>query len=381
MSERCALLTLGRLPVALEIARALRADGWRVVVADPLAWHLCRLSRAVARSVVVTAPAVDAARFREELLAIVRDEGVSLVVPVSEETLFVAGLHGRLPEGVTLACSSFESLLAMHDKWRFAERARELGLAVPETALASGEAGAALAAGGAHVVKPRLSCSGVGVRLRGAGGAIDTDVRDDGWIVQRRLGGASLCVAAFVVDGEARALVAYRSRLESGSVSVLFERVAVPDGVRGFVAGFVAASDHVGMIAFDFIADEGGDWHAIECNPRATSGLHLMARSTIVDGVLGRRGREALVPLGTRRQEAWSALATLQGRALRGRVSGAHWKRFATTRDVDWSGDDPWPFLGMVPANGALMWRALRARRSITEVTMADMGWYGTPSA
>ena len=119
---KTALITLGRLPVALEIARALHADGWRVVVAEPLRWHLCRTSRAVARCRIVTAPDVDAERYLDDLLGVVATESVSLVVPVSEEAVFVAGLHGRLPGGVALACPPQALLLELHDKWRFARR-------------------------------------------------------------------------------------------------------------------------------------------------------------------------------------------------------------------------------------------------------------------
>ena len=54
-----ALVTLGRLPKALDIARALQASGWRVIVAEPYARHLTGASRAVSRSFRVTAPTLD----------------------------------------------------------------------------------------------------------------------------------------------------------------------------------------------------------------------------------------------------------------------------------------------------------------------------------
>ena len=403
---KTALLTLGRLPVALEIARALHAAGWRVIVAEPLRWHLCRTSRAVARCRTVTAPDVDAERYLDDLLGVVGEEAVSLVVPVSEETMFVAALHDRLPEGVALACPPQAQLLALHDKWRFVERARELGLAVPETASASSEAGGRLAARGAHVLKPRLSCSGVGVFVRDEAASLADDERDDALIVQARLGGEPCCAAALAVDGRLVSLVTYRSLLEAGSVSVTFERIGAPAGVRAFVERFVMASGYGGMIAFDFIADADGRWHAIECNPRATSGVHLMCSGLLVDVLVrtanaGTSGAQveleprsppaigpvpesAAAPIGARRQEFWSALAEVEGRFLRSifarrneaRVTREHWRRLFTTRDVDWSRRDPLPFLLMAFSGLPLVWRAIRARRPITEVTMSDMGWH-----
>ena len=65
------LVTLGRLPKGLEIARALAGACCRVIVADPFAWHLTRLSRAVERSVRVAAPALDARAFRRDLLEVI----------------------------------------------------------------------------------------------------------------------------------------------------------------------------------------------------------------------------------------------------------------------------------------------------------------------
>ncbi|MEE4299565.1 MAG: hypothetical protein V2J24_08990, partial [Pseudomonadales bacterium] len=94
------LVTLGRLPKGLELARALAGAGCRVIVADPFGWHLTRLSRAVARSVRVTAPNDDAGAFQRDLLRIVAEEGVDRVVPVSEEIFHVAELRDALPEGV-----------------------------------------------------------------------------------------------------------------------------------------------------------------------------------------------------------------------------------------------------------------------------------------
>ena len=376
-----ALLTLGRLPVALEIARALHAEGWRVVVAEPLGLHLCRASRAVARCRTVTAPAVDAARYVEELARVAAEEDVSLVVPVSEETPHVAGLRGLLPGHVALACPPRALLLELHDKWRFAERARALGLAVPETALAGNPVAARIAATGPYVLKPRLSCSGVGVVLRAAAGGLDPALANDTAIVQRRLPGAACCALALAVAGRVRELAVYESLLDAGSVAVAFERVDPPDGVARFVATLVRETAWSGPIAFDFIADEDGRWCAIECNPRATSGLHLLPPGAVVDALLGRDpppgGHPPRTVPGARRQEFWSALIEVEGALLGGaRPAREDWTRLFATRDVDWSPRDPLPFLTMPLTGAPLLWRALRARRPVTEVTMADMGWY-----
>ena len=46
---------------------------------------------------------------------------------------------------------------------------------------------------------------------------------------------------------------------------------------RAWVETFVAREGYTGQIAFDFIETEAGVMYALECNPRATSGVHLLA--------------------------------------------------------------------------------------------------------
>ena len=114
------LLTLGRLPKALEIARALAGAGCRVIVAEPFRRHVCSPSRAVAKSIQVTAPSADTRAYLRDLKTIIATERVDLVVPVSEEAMHVAALAGDLPVGVRLACPPQPGLLALHDKLHFA---------------------------------------------------------------------------------------------------------------------------------------------------------------------------------------------------------------------------------------------------------------------
>ena len=143
------LLTLGRLPKALDIARSFASLGWRVIVADPFRTHLLAASRSVSQSVRVPAPAVDAGAYLAALAEIVDSAKVDLVVPISEEIMFVGLLRSRLPAHVQVLAMPPEALAAAHDKYAFARHAIDIGLTAPRTALASDpEAGEIGAAGG-----------------------------------------------------------------------------------------------------------------------------------------------------------------------------------------------------------------------------------------
>ena len=386
MERGTVLLTLGRLPVALELARSLRRLGWRTVVADPLRLHLCRFSNAVDRCARVRAPASDPDGFLDDLAELCERESARLVVPVSEEVPHVARLTDRAGFDVPVLCPAPDAVLALHDKHRFASWLDAAGLPAPATARADEPGAAELAARVDHAIKPRLSASGAGVTFGRAGDPLPT--RAATHLVQERLGPDALCTCTLASGGAPLATVAYRGTLLSGSVAVRFESVAVPDEVRRTIDACARAHAVSGAISFDFMADADGRWRAIECNPRATSGLHLMGPAALdralgrcVDGALGRDGIEPAaacveVEPGRRRQELWTSLTELQGRALRGRIDRSDWRAFARTPDVTWSRADPWPCLGMPLASAPLLWRAVRRRRPITEVTVDDVGWY-----
>ena len=76
MVARTALLTVGRFPKALTLARALHRNRVRVVVADPLKRQLCSVSRAVAKNYRVTAPNEDVVAWEQEILEIIERERI-----------------------------------------------------------------------------------------------------------------------------------------------------------------------------------------------------------------------------------------------------------------------------------------------------------------
>jgi len=373
--SRTVLLTLGRLPVALELARALNSHGWRVLVADPYAWHMCRLSRSVTQSFKVTAPATNEQRYLQELQEIIETEHVALVIPVSEETLFVSALKGRVPESVEIFCAEQATLLKLHDKFCFARFAAELALPVPATAVASEEAAFADILSRAFVVKPRLSCSGTGVRFGDAGDALEVSELNDRHVVQQRLSGDSCCSFSIAAGGKTLASVCYRSLLESGSVSVCFEQVAVPEGIRHFIDTIVQETSYSGMIAFDFIRSEAGVWCAIECNPRSTSGLHFIEHAVLLSSLIDRKVQPP-VSLAGARQEFWSCLSQVQGALLRGKFKKESWKKLFSTRDITLQLSDLKPFLLMTFVLAPQLYKSIRSGTALTEILMEDVGWY-----
>ena len=269
------LLTLGRLPKGLDVARSFARAGWRVVVAEPFAWHLSRVSAAVAKSWRVTAPNSDRQRYLDDIARIVAAEGVELVVPVSEEAMHVAGVKRALPPGVRFYGMDQQLLLAVHDKLNFALQAAAYDLPVPLSFRGDEPGAATLAAAQSVVVKPRFSCSGLGVTILQPGAILAGRDRTADCLVQAFVAGEVCSTFSLAHEGRVQTTVVYRGTVMSGTVAVAFERIDAPM-VATWVETFVRRSGWSGSIAFDVVVDAAGRVHGIECNPRMTSGVHFL---------------------------------------------------------------------------------------------------------
>lgn len=365
------LLTLGRLPKGLDIARSFHAAGWRVVVAEPFGWHLCALSRSVAKSFQVPAPNTDQAAYLDALLTLIDREGASLVVPISEETMHVAALGERLPDDVTLFTARSEDVLALHDKLQFAHGLEQAGIAAPKTALLGSAEAQGIANAAPTIVKDRWGASGSNVEFLEQHKKLP-DRRDA--LVQERLQGEEVSSFSIVHAGQVSITVVYRPVIRDGTVSTVFERINVPE-VDAYVDQVAQWSGHTGFLSLDLMID-GPDVTAFECNPRANSGIHFLETSDIARAIL----EPGFVPRfnrHTRMQQTYPTLTLLWGAIGKWPRYRQIGKALFSSRDVTWRLSDPLPFVLMTPATWPLLRQAVFEGRSLGEAAIHDIGWFG----
>lgn len=367
---RCVLLTLGRLPKGLDIARSFAAAGWRVIVADPHKRHVVGASRAVARSYRTPAPADAPNAYLNALRDIVAAEKVELIVPISEEILHVAALRERLAAEVRIFAMPQDVLLRLHDKLEFAVYAKSFGLTVPETAPACSSDAFQIASGGDYIVKLRRTCAGMGL-LRGKAGT--NPPQDEGAVVQRLVQGQEHSACALAQAGRVQGCAIYVGSLMSGTVAVGFRRVAHAL-IEDWIARFVDATQWTGFISFDFIVDDVGIPWALECNPRLTSGVHFFQTASIAPAILSSNAGLAFRE-EAQLQQMWACLTETQN-------SFGDWPRFRRnfrhlfgTRDVSWSLADPWPLVGMPWTAWTIIAKSRAQNVSFGEAASSDIVW------
>jgi predicted ATP-grasp superfamily ATP-dependent carboligase len=374
------LLTQGRLPKALELARSLHSFGCRVIVADPLRWHLCRPSRAVTACYQVPAPNTDLKAYLQELLLIVTKEQVRFILPVSEETLHVAHLHSMLPENVELLCQPRKQLMQLHHKLLFAHHARNIGLAVPPTFPDSSEPGRQLMASDDYVAKPACGYAGKGVRVCRAGQP--PVPANEPMLVQKYIKGDHISSLSLLQKGRQIFTVLYRPTVRSGTVAVCFQRVNHSQAVSAWIARYCRETRQSGFIGFDFIVDSSGSAWAIECNPRPTSGLHFIENTTLARALMvPAKAKGVAYKSHAHMQSAYLTLVETFSAWQRPRE---FWRRLGLlfkARDVVWSLNDPLPFLLMLPTSWEMVRPAIKTERTLLEIAQADIAWQPTPGA
>lgn len=375
------LITLGRLPKALDLVRGFAACGHRVIVAEPFRWHLCRPSHHVERSYQVTAPRQDSLRYRDDLLRIIDVEKVDWVVPVSEEIMHVATLHGHLPKQVTLFAPPLQVLLGLHDKLAFIRQAASYGLRVPTTYSLEDPAAAGLAHSADYVIKPLFSCSGKGVRILPQGTPLSTEAAAVPCLIQSFVKGGVHSTFSLAHAGRVLVTAVYRGTIMSGTVAVGFERVEVP-AITAWVETFVARCKHSGFISFDFVVDADGTALAIECNPRVTSGVHFVEERDLAEAILD---PEAAAPIRFRPQflfqQFYPCLTETQKAMFRPGDRARHLHYLRAARDVVWRGDDPLPFLTMTFTSYQILAMNIFQGLSLGEAATRDIEWQAAAGA
>lgn len=384
--------------MTLELARAFHRFGHRVIAADSVRHYLCRVSNAVETSYQLPAPNQDREAFLDELETILVNERVDVLIPTCEEIFHIAQGWERLRRHCLVWASPLDQLEALHNKWTFYLLAKGLGLPVPETKrIHSPEERLDLASDErlkeSLVLKPVYS--------RFASRVLFLEPEDPPeqrkrllmdhipaeepvqWIAQRRIFGREICTYSIAYDGKLLAHAAYPSRYRVGQGAAVYFQSMEHEAVRAWVCKFVKAIRFTGQIAFDFIEEPDGTLYALECNPRATSGIHLFgADSKFVQALLqpGERRKSGMVlpPKEARPAMAAAAMAAASWRSIFRFSDFRRWCRdFVMARDVVFRWND------LRPSAEALRmlydaWRTSRAHGvTISQATTIDIEWNG----
>jgi hypothetical protein len=372
------VLILGaRAPACLEWARAFDAAGWQVTTGDSLRWPVARFSRASHRFLRLPEPRPDPSGWIAALAQAVRTRGIDLVLPTCEESFYLAHGRDRIPCRVLTV--DFPLMHRLHHKGWFAQMIRGWPVEAPETHLLQTPADlAAFTDPAGWVFKPAYSRFASHTLLRPQPARLRAirPTPAQPWVAQRFAPGREHCSFSLLVDGRLTAHACYHPRYRVGRGSGIWFEPSDPPPVRAFLEHFGAQTGYTGQVAFDFIELADGRCVAIECNPRATSGVHLFddQHPALVAALLG--GPGVLTPTSAPRQVA---LAMLLFAVHRHGLATGFWRDWRNGRDVIVRPGDHGPLLAQVPGLLEIVGRAIRRRSSLLAAATADSEWNGQP--
>lgn len=380
MTARTVLITGARAPVALHMARLLHGAGWAVHLADSFGTPLAAGTRMKAGYHRLPSLRSDPDGAAEALAGLIGRLGVDLVIPTCEEVLHLARIWRDHSMPAPLFAPPLSMLEEVHDKFRFIALCGRLLLPVPQTRLVRTVADVQALEGeaGGLVLKPVWSRFATQTLIRPDRRQL-RNVRptpEAPWVAQEFVVGEELCVYAMAHRGRVTALSAYRGLVRAGlGASIAFAPVQ-DRAVEQFVQDFVAGTGWTGQISFDLIRRSDGSVLPIECNPRATSGLHFFHQPKAFAGAM--LGDGTVAPDVTRPQGVRLAL-WLYG--LRPGKLGRLRQALAEVADVmDWPGDriGLWGQLRPVAEIAGI---ALRNRIGLQVASTRDIEWNGDQSS
>jgi hypothetical protein len=377
------LITGARAPAALDLARSFRAAGYAPHLADCSPCRTARISK-VPRGVHAYASPVSAPeRFARDIDELVRSLDPVMVIPVCEEVFHLAALARRRPVlAERLFAPPFDILRALHSKRLFARGCIERGLLVPQTwpVRERGDLGP-LPPGDALVLKPEYSRFGVGAAIRPSPAALAALPIGDGraWVAQSYVQGTEVSFYAVARCGSLAAFGAYGSAWrERGGASYAFAPLDAPLAAPlRDIAATLADWVGDGQFACDVIVDDRGQPWLLECNPRATSGVHLFRRdAALAQAFTGAARRVEPQDEGLLYVAPAFWLLGLSAALRDGKLMD--WRRDRRRgRDVIGADGDGAPRVGALADAAAFAISALAARHSLAEAMTADIEWNG----
>lgn len=250
------LVTGVRAPAGVHCFQAL--SGMEVEAAECIRFPLVRAHR-------FPPPQFQFQGFQDWLYRYIRKTNVDWIVPTCEDVIHTAQALEDIGEHHRLFAPSAAVLERLHNKQTFIEQMIQWGLPVPVTIPASQRQSDP----GRYVFKPVYSRFATKVIC---GPQTWPDV-GAGWIAQERCEGIECCVYALCYEGRLLGHQAYRPVVRAGKGAGIGLRPVLVPGLEAHLERFAGKSGWTGQVSFDLFYHRGR-CQFIECNPRATSGIH-----------------------------------------------------------------------------------------------------------
>jgi hypothetical protein len=375
------LVTGARAPVAVHWAWALRASGYRVHLGDVQRYPLGNARGLSEGYLRFAAPGHDFAGFRRDVLALCARYRITTIVPTCEEVFWLAAMIDDLAQaGIALFAPPTAILRAVHDKAAFITLCHDFWPHLPRTRqlITADDLRAELPEAGRLVFKPVFSRFATRTLIcpTAARAATIQPTPADPWVAQEFVPGREICAYAIATQGQVRALAVYHPRHRAGLGAGIYFDPVDPEPALAFVRAFCAATQWTGQVSFDLIEGAGG-LYPIECNPRATSGLHLIRDAGGLTEAIFAAPDPLLIGADVGAQCVKLAMWLYAGWPHRRQMPAFRADLARATEALRWADGSRIGLAGQMRAVLEIAGLALRRGQSLQQAATADIEWNG----
>jgi len=350
-SPKKVLITFARSFLALAISRHFADAGYEVFVADSINRHVSKYSKAVKKTFVLPSPRFESKLYIQKLIEIINREKINFLIPVYEETSYISKAIHLFPKDCKIFAPSFDLYHDLQNKWLFQKKLDLLGIETLKFKLIKNHED--LVNNGFNTpfaLKPCYSRASQKIQKIDPNESKEINIPMDihnPWIAQEWAAGKKYCSYSICHGGKIYGHAIYPVNYAIDGNSCLTFQAIEHDPIFEWIAKFVSKINYTGQIAFDFIESEDKKLFAIECNPRATSGLLLFNEKDRLSEAFLKVNHTYIKPkIGTKRQIAMGMLVYGWRKKAKPNNSLHQFiKDFFSIKDVIFKANDLKPFL------------------------------------
>ena len=379
------LVTGARAPAALEIIRQLAHSGYVVYAADCLHFPLGRFSRFTTKYCQHPSPRHNPKEYIVSLLAFVQSNQIDLIVPTCEEVFYLSADKDILEQHCRVFCADFAIMSQLHNKFIFQDIAHKHQMGSITTHIITTPADTTaviqnLSPEKTYVVKPAFSRFGDRVSLNLSPDAISARLNQDffPWVIQEYIKGQEYCAYALCQQGKVIAQVCYQPYLRADSGASIYFQPVLQSEITRQISALVAGLNYSGQISFDFMVRHDHKVFVLECNPRCTSGAHLLPNNLDWHSILLQKNATVSAPIANPSAPDIKPKMLLSAMLIYGKITSKQfWQALKAADDVIFSQADWLPCLGQLIALLEIFCRSLLSKKSLKDTATCDIEWNG----
>ncbi len=284
------LITGGRTFICLDLLRLFKKQKHKIFLAESHKFHISSLSNTYEKKYHLPSPRFHEDKYIKSLIKIIKQDSIDLLLPLYEEILYISRHLEEFPAHCKIFCPSFEILDELHHKYKFMEKLKQLNITHPKTYLLNSQKDIEnLPLIYPIIIKTCYSRASQSVKTINSIEELNNLKfnQNNPYIAQEIIKGKKYCSYSICKNGKITAHALYPvSFTVEGNSCITFEETENKN-IFDWIEHFAKTQNFSGQFAFDFIETTNGTIYPIECNPRATSGIHLLySNDQLVDAFL-----------------------------------------------------------------------------------------------